>query len=295
MADVTISQLTKGTPAGNNILPYSTGSNTLGVPVSALFQNTTKIGFNTTDPLYSYHLIYNESTDIPGLMLRNNTTPGIAYLSVNTISNNCGIKSYNSAHPTKPSYNEIGNWSAEGQLSLVVRNETRMHIDGFGRITKPYQPYLYVSVLGTNPSQGGGSYNYTPMENFSNLTSPLVPYNNIVKQTGGSNFNTSSFTYTIPVNGIYLITAGVASGNINGVQTANISEIWLVVNGSRKETIANFNTVSPNIPYTSILHGSGAFYFTAGQAVGVKAYGTSAAGSVLEDNHHSFFSITLLG
>ena len=88
MADVTISQLTKGTPAGNNILPYSTGSNTLGVPVSALFQNTTKIGFNTTDPLYSYHLIYNESTDIPGLMLRNNTTPGIAYLSVNTISNN---------------------------------------------------------------------------------------------------------------------------------------------------------------------------------------------------------------
>jgi len=39
MADVTISQLAKGIPAGNNILPYSTSSNTLGVPVSGLFQN----------------------------------------------------------------------------------------------------------------------------------------------------------------------------------------------------------------------------------------------------------------
>ena len=39
MADVTISQLTQGIPAGNNILPYSTVSNTLGVPVSAIFQN----------------------------------------------------------------------------------------------------------------------------------------------------------------------------------------------------------------------------------------------------------------
>jgi len=41
MADVTINQLTRGIPTGNNILPYSTGSNTLGVPVSSLFADTT--------------------------------------------------------------------------------------------------------------------------------------------------------------------------------------------------------------------------------------------------------------
>jgi hypothetical protein len=51
MADVTISQLTLGTPAGNNILPYSTGSVTLGVPVSAIFYNTPSVGIGySTDP-----------------------------------------------------------------------------------------------------------------------------------------------------------------------------------------------------------------------------------------------------
>jgi len=57
MADTTISQLTKGTPAGNNILPYSTGTNTLGVPVSAVFQNTSaNVGINTNNPLRLLHV-----------------------------------------------------------------------------------------------------------------------------------------------------------------------------------------------------------------------------------------------
>jgi hypothetical protein len=50
MADVTINELTKGTPTGSNILPYSTGSNTLGVPVSALLQNAGNVGIGTASP-----------------------------------------------------------------------------------------------------------------------------------------------------------------------------------------------------------------------------------------------------
>ena len=56
MADVTISSLPLGTPAGGNVLPYSTGTDTLGVPVSALFQSVSAIGINgpaviqNTDP-----------------------------------------------------------------------------------------------------------------------------------------------------------------------------------------------------------------------------------------------------
>lgn len=49
MADVTISQLTRGTPTGGNVLAYSTGSNTLGVPVSAIFRNAGSIGVNTAN------------------------------------------------------------------------------------------------------------------------------------------------------------------------------------------------------------------------------------------------------
>lgn len=52
MADVTISSLPQGTPLGNGLIPYSTGSSTLGVPVSAILQNAGKIGIGTTTPNY---------------------------------------------------------------------------------------------------------------------------------------------------------------------------------------------------------------------------------------------------
>ena len=52
MADVTISSLPQGTPFGNSLIPYSTGSSTLGAPVSAILQNAGKIGIGTTTPNY---------------------------------------------------------------------------------------------------------------------------------------------------------------------------------------------------------------------------------------------------
>ena len=56
MADTTISQLTPGTPAGNNMVPYSNGSVTLGAPVSAMFQNAGNIGIGTTSPVSKLHV-----------------------------------------------------------------------------------------------------------------------------------------------------------------------------------------------------------------------------------------------
>ncbi len=50
MADVTISQLSPGTPAGNNVIPYSTGTVTLGVPVSAMLHNAGNIGIGISNP-----------------------------------------------------------------------------------------------------------------------------------------------------------------------------------------------------------------------------------------------------
>ena len=48
---MTISSLTQGIPAGNNILPYSTGSSTLGVPVSAILQNAGNVGIGIDNPV----------------------------------------------------------------------------------------------------------------------------------------------------------------------------------------------------------------------------------------------------
>jgi len=74
MADVTINGLTPGTPAGNNILPYSTGANTLSVPVSALFHNAGNIGIGTSNPVTRLTVngdSFLNYTNTSGLLLRN--------------------------------------------------------------------------------------------------------------------------------------------------------------------------------------------------------------------------------
>jgi hypothetical protein len=50
MADVTISELTQGTPSNAALLLYSQGGNTLSVAPSALLQNAGNIGIGTTAP-----------------------------------------------------------------------------------------------------------------------------------------------------------------------------------------------------------------------------------------------------
>jgi hypothetical protein len=83
MADVTISSLPLGAPAGNNILPYSTGSNTLAVPVSALFQGIgSNIGIGTPIPSAILHI----KDTSPHLRI-DSSTSSWAYTSFNTLNN----------------------------------------------------------------------------------------------------------------------------------------------------------------------------------------------------------------
>ena len=222
MADVTISQLTQGTPNGNHLLPYSTGTVTLGVPVSAMFQNTSKVGIGTTDPLYNLHLNYTDADQtnlLHGVHIRNNATPGIAHFSVNSVSNNCGIRSYNATHPTKPSYNEIGNWSSEGQLSFMVRNQSRMTIDGSGRVTIPFQPAFHV-WNNTGQTLGGGAV----MLFNATSTNPSRVFNQ------GNYYANNKFT--APVAGVYQFSTNVL---LNSTTGGRYWGVGLVLNGT--ETI----------------------------------------------------------
>jgi len=219
MADVTISALTQGVPTGNNLLPYSTGTNTLGAPVSAMFQNTSKVGIGTTDPLCNLHLIYNDADQtnfLHGLVIRNIATPGIAHFSVNSSANNCGIRSYNSTHPTKPSYNEIGNWSSEGQLSFMVRSQSRMNIDGSGRVTIPYQPAFHAWNQTAQALEGGAVMSF-------NATSSNVSR---VFNQGGHYANNR---FTAPVAGVYQFSANVLQNSTTGGRYWGIG---LVLNGT---------------------------------------------------------------
>ena len=50
MADVSISELARGVPVGSALIPYSTGSSTLGTSVSAILQNAGNVGLGTNNP-----------------------------------------------------------------------------------------------------------------------------------------------------------------------------------------------------------------------------------------------------
>jgi hypothetical protein len=72
MADVTISALTNGVPAGSNIVPYSTGSVTLGAPVSAMFHGTNKVYFNASnDGVTSFQHLITGATSASFIMADN--------------------------------------------------------------------------------------------------------------------------------------------------------------------------------------------------------------------------------
>ena len=66
MADVTISSLPTGTPSGNALIPYSTGSSTLGVPVSAILQDAGNIGIGNNSPQGKLH-VYDASNSLIAL------------------------------------------------------------------------------------------------------------------------------------------------------------------------------------------------------------------------------------
>jgi len=50
MADVTVSQLTRGLPPSNDFIPFSNGTSTLAVAPSGLLVNAGKVGINTSNP-----------------------------------------------------------------------------------------------------------------------------------------------------------------------------------------------------------------------------------------------------
>jgi hypothetical protein len=292
MADVTISQLTQGIPVGGNLLPYSTGSITLGAPVSAMFQNTSSIGINTSIP--------NTTLDVKGegiqsfTSIGNNSVGPIALQGVGPTPNpnlNDGYHTcldFKAGHTNQIAgriaiqYNHEGSKMKFGTSNLYGTNLiTAMEIDRSGRVTTPYQPYLqaYVSTNITN-------YDFT-MQN-----EPVVKYNYIQKQIG-DNYNTSTGLFTAPVSGVYNVHAGVYTITSAGNAAGGIcTELWGIINGNRSMTITDLSDPGAS----TIRHGSGMFYLNAGDTFGIKAHGAPAAGYGIGNySTHSVLRIAFLG
>jgi len=293
MADVTISQLTQGTPAGNNIVPYSTGLNTLGVPVSAVFQNTSSIGINTSIP--------NTTLDVKGVGIQsfasigNNTVGPIALQGVGPTPSPNLNDGYHTCLDFKAGHinliagriaiqsNHEGSIMKFGTSNLYGTNLiTAMEINRSGIVTKPYNPYLeaYVNTSITN-------YDGT------DWIAPVVKYDTVALQIG-NNYNTSTGLFTAPIAGVYNVHAGVYTITNARVHTGGVcSELWGVINGNRSITITD-GIVDPSI--ADIRHGAGMFYLNAGDTFGIKAHGPYSTGyGIGQSNVHSVLRIAFLG
>jgi len=105
MADTTISDLARANPSPGHLLPYSTGSDTLATPVSALFQGSS-----------SFYLV-NSSNPTIWASTNISLNSQSVYIQANTTSLENRFGSYTN-HP----------------LSLVTNNTERMRIDTAGNI-----------------------------------------------------------------------------------------------------------------------------------------------------------------
>ena len=125
MADVTISQLTPGVPAGGNIVPYSTGTVTLGVPVSAMFHNAGNIGIGISNPQFTLDLTNTSDTGERAIRIFNGSLRDLLIGVEGSSANRFLGSSINNAF--------VGSSSSAG-LELATNNSVRMYINSGGNV-----------------------------------------------------------------------------------------------------------------------------------------------------------------
>jgi len=181
MADVTISNLPTGAPAGNALLPYSQGGNTLSVPVSALFQNAGNIGIGTAIPVIKQEIVasgsgivrtlaltnYNNEPDVGSVLeFRNSILNNVTWLGANIQSVRIGATAGHAL---------VFNTKRDGQTFEVTTEAMRisqgnvgigtatptskLHISGDARVTGDLKVDSgYIDTSGTTVSLANNAY-----------------------------------------------------------------------------------------------------------------------------------------
>lgn len=134
-------------------------------------------------------------------------------------------------------------------------------------------------------------YTSTTSVSAPNTTQTVMPYNNLVYDSHSA-FSTSTYLYTVPVPGMYQVSAAFdfATNSTNG------REMWLWVNGSQVAAMASQWT--PPSTNNAYMYGSTAYYCTAGQTIQIKGVqnsgGSLTMGSTLNANYN-WISIERIG
>ena len=287
MADVTISQLAQGIPSGDNLLPYSTGSNTLGVPVSAIFQNYAgNIGIGITpQPLKGQLQIQGSGNDIiVGNMTRIAGNVNTGFIGANTYYDGASYKSLlENRYSGEMGFDALnGVWYFKSTSSTTPANTTigtlsdKLTINASGAVSKPLQPFIYVS------RRNAGSYNYTAGNNSGNVTPVIYTFKE--QQIGDGSYNTSTGRYTAPATGIYIVEAGVNSSN------GPVTQMWAVKNGVRLQTFGA-SSYSSNVTF-----GFTQVYLVKDDTFNISLFTPGINSLTIEENnYHTFMRITFLG
>lgn len=146
----------------------------------------------------------------------------------------------------------------------------RITVDGFGRVTMPYQPYFEARRNGD--LSGFNTGNYATSVQF-NLTDTNI----------GNNYSTTTGLFTAPVTGVYAFDAWVYANTA-------MSQAWLTINGGRGGKTDVVQSTSGNF-----VGGSWTVKLTANDTVGFHPYANGGTITIYSNGNHTYFRGCLIG
>jgi len=234
MADVTISSLPLGTPSGNNILPYSTGFNTLGVPVSALFQSVgSNVGIGLMNP--------NVALTINGQLSATGSLAGNQNIIINnSLYNQASMALVNYLGTQAILATDVNNWNNSlriadsrdaaypNTVSLYSNNNIRMFVAANGnvKIGADSNPQAKLDVAGdvkaSNTPKAWVSFNGQGAINQNQSIYSQYNISSVVKENGEGRY-TINFASAL-LNANYCITGG--AGGTGGSWGSYVIAQW---------------------------------------------------------------------
>ena len=230
--------------------------------------NGGNVGIGTSSPSSLLHL----EDDTPIITLRD------------TSAYSAGTGPYirfqgNDSGSTARTFGEIyglSNGSNSGDLAFYTRNSgstaERMRINSTGAVTMPSQPYFAVEI------DGNGNYTNT-------ASTVALPFNTAVHNIG-NHFNTSTYRFTAPITGKYLMAVGVIHNQANPT-----GRLMFYLNGNSDGGYIKWGINGSNTAGGGSHTATSIIYMSAGDYVDVRSH--SGIINNYQDNHSSWTGMLL--
>ena len=250
-------------------------SNTDGGIEKLRIKSDGKVGIGTDDPsTYRLHLQGTTSA-----LARFERTGG-AFAKVDIKAGSSSGNSYLTFSDTDAS--EVGHLNyehADNSLRVIVNSNERLRINSDGHVTKPTHCAFKSNMTGQYGSSGSLT---TTVANVGILQASE-------QYDRGNNYDTSTYLFTCPVDGIYMVNVMVSLGNVgssrhifvisytNGGGSTPLSNYYECIDGTTS-SYANYSYCEP-------------WYFTQGTTIGVGKNGMSG----YDANYQMMWGVHLLG